>query len=327
MKNKQPLVVGTIAFDRIFFVSPSIRREAETCCNTESPNLNFVVNNSTIMNGGTAGNISYSLGILGKKPVLFSAVGGDFYGNGYGSFLESKGVLLAVDCYDSEESACCYQINDDEGGQMTIWISNAYDHIDETGLNDSVKDVIDSIAIASFSTGNPVGTINQMKELKALNPDIISIFDPGARITSYSPAQFEEGLVASDILALNESEILKAKAMGFSVKKMLSEYVNHVIITLGSNGSEIRSRNGDNYHISAFKPAKIMETTGAGDAYRAGLIAGILEKEGIQEAARIGSVVASYCIEGIGAQSHEITREDVENRKEKVSIKEINDLD
>ncbi|MHA2294585.1 MAG: PfkB family carbohydrate kinase [Candidatus Hodarchaeales archaeon] len=313
MKGKRPLIVGTIAFDVIFSIDPSINKEVDAIYQKSSMNLSFVAKQSTILYGGTAGNIGYTLGILGKKPIVFSVVGKDFITSGYETFLREKGVELAVECFEDQNSASCYQISDENTDQITIWQSNAYDKVDEIGLNEKVKDAAKSINVAIFSAGNPIGTLYHMKELSELNPQATIIFDPGTRVYSHNKEQFQEGLDCSDILIVNEAELQKVFGYGFSERELLAKHVECIIVTLGPHGSLIKTNN-QVIKIEAVKPDRVIETTGAGDAYRGGLIAGLLEGKDLEESARIGSVVASYCIEDKGGQSHEITWNDIKKR-------------
>ncbi|MFW9994569.1 MAG: PfkB family carbohydrate kinase [Candidatus Odinarchaeota archaeon] len=330
MKEKKPIVVGTIAFDRIFSVQPSISKEAErgrikkeiTANETQFMNLGFVASDVKTLKGGTAGNIAYTLGILGKHPVMFSAVGDDFRTSGYEAFLRGNGVEIAVDCFTGQVSACCYQISDEYDNQITIWQSNAYDHVDEIGLNEHVKEAAKDTELAIFSTGNPVGMLRHMDELRVLNPSAKIIFDPGPRVVSYDQEQLRKSLEMCDMLTVNETELQRISAFGFSEKELLENHVEVIIETLGSKGSFIKTHSAK-FRVGAVTPVRVRETTGAGDAFRAGLMVGLLEGKSIVEAARIGSVVASYCIEDTGPQSHRITREDVKKRLQRVEASRI----
>ena len=314
----QPLVVGTIAFDILIPVVNSIREEHQQRF-TESVNLAFVAGPSQIVRGGTAANICYNLALLQQHPLIFSVVGEDFQTHGFQDFLEDLGVDIAVHSIPLEKTARCYQISDNSANQITIWQSNAYDRVDIVDLSEKVKQRIHDIPLAIFSTGNPVGILRHMRELRTVNPASLIIFNPGPRIVSYSPQKFSEGLDYADLLAVNVSELNRLAEMGYDEADLLEE-LRAIIVTKGERGSEIISRE-ESVSIGIAQPSQTVETTGAGDAYKAGLITGLLKGKDLASAAVYGSALASFSVEQQGGQSHRPPIPDVEERAKTVPIK------
>jgi len=134
------------------------------------------------------------------------------------------------------------------------------------------------------------------------------ICDPGQSIPALSEGQMEEMLTGCAVLISNDYElemILKKTALGL---EDVIERVGALITTLGEKGAEIRRR-GEQTRIPAVSVSQVKDPTGAGDAFRAGLIKGMVDGKDLLDAARIGATCAAYAVEQLGTQEHRFSPE------------------
>jgi len=292
MTNPNILVVGGIAIDILFPIHGDIRNEIPLKeGKLRSVNMSFLALKSQYHYGGTSGNIAYGLGLLNKNPIMFSAVGEDFKKD-YESHLEDSGVICKPIVGPSgSEMAKCFQISDSLHQQITIFQANYYgERIDDMSLLETLKeDQLKKIEYAIFTPGNATSTLNNIIEFKRINNKAEIILDPGMNVTNFSKEDLLESISHSNILISNDVEILRIKTFhGFDIKDLLAIGLDYVIETKGEEGSTIYSKSKI-VNIPIIKPKKVIETTGAGDAYRAGLIAGLSEGMEITKAAELGA--------------------------------------
>lgn len=305
--NSISLVVGSIAMDILFPIEGDMKNEIPLKNGKlKSVNMSFLARKSQYYYGGTAANIAYGLGLLGFNPIMFSAVGSDFKYD-YKKHLEKVGVVCKpiIGPKDSE-TAKCFQISDSIYQQITIFQANFYgDRIDDMSLLETISNnALEKIKVAIFSPGNNLSTLNNTREFKRINKDATIIFDPGMNVTTFSKEDLTECASLSDILISNDVEILRIlKVHNLSINDLLDIGLDYVIETKGEKGSTIHSRK-KNINIPIIKPKKIVETTGAGDAYRAGLISGLLNDKNLVESCKLGAKVSSKCVESYGGQNY-----------------------
>ncbi len=310
--REKALVVGSIGFDIIFGIHGDIRDEIPwKDGKVGAVNLMFTAKNKEVYYGGTGGNISYGLGLLKKTPLLFSVAGTDFQDD-YSQHLNELGVRLRVFIPDEESSytAVFYGISDEKYQQIGIWQPNSYgDYIEEIKLTQTLnQDEFDSVKVAIFSPGTGISTRNQMLELsKKTNGESTIIFDPSQVLSIFYDNQLiKECLSLADIVISNETEIAQFNTLfDLTVNDILAHGVEYVIETLGEKGCKIYSDEGE-ILVEALKPRKIVETTGAGDAFRAGLISGLLDDLDIEEAAKLGNKLGATSVQEYGGQGYKI---------------------
>ncbi|MEA3357675.1 MAG: PfkB family carbohydrate kinase, partial [Patescibacteria group bacterium] len=275
LRNKA-LVVGSTSFDIIFSIHGNIKDELQLKDGKlDSINLMFTAQNKEVYYGGTGGNIAYGLGLLKSNPILFSVVGQDFHDN-YKDHCISNGIDLKV-CTPNKDTwtATYYGISDEKYQQIGIWQPNVYgDYIEEVKLSSELsKTDFEQMKIAIFSPGTGISTRNHMLETyKKTRHQATIIFDPSQVLSIfYDKVLLKECLSLTDILISNDTEISQFESLfGFNKKKILDTGVKYIIETKGEKGSIIYSKSGQ-IDIAPVKPKKVVETTGAGDAYRAGL--------------------------------------------------------
>lgn len=309
MEQSEVLVVGTVALDILFPIQGDIRKEIPLKeGKLRSVNMSFLARKSQYYYGGTAGNIAYGLGLLGIRPIMFSAVGADFDGE-FRDHLERYGVVCKpIVGPEKSETAKCFQISDELHQQITVFQANHYgDRMEDMSLLETIsEDELKKVKIAIFSPGTNVSTLNNTQEFRRLNSDAQIIFDPGMNVTSYSKEDLVECASLSNILISNDVEILRIEQVhGYSIKDLLDIGLDYVIETQGGEGSTIHSSTTKT-QIPISKPRRVVETTGAGDAYRAGMIAGLLQGKDIKEACKLGAKVGAKCVEEYGGQGYKL---------------------
>ncbi len=307
------LVVGSVAFDVVFDLVSNIRDQINIVGGkVGKQNLMFTATGKEQFYGGTGANIAYGLGQLEANPILFSAAGRDFLTD-YRRHLESVGVDNRVYVDNDGWTATYYGMTDRIGEQVGVWQPNSYgEHVERLSLVTTIElDELASIRFSIFAAGTPSSTLNHMAELRATSKDACIIFDPGQSLASlYTPTIFKKALNLADIFIANDVEILYAKKhLGLDVTRAVKKG-KKIIETQGEKGSVIYEKTGKS-HIRAFRPKKIVDTTGAGDAYRVGLIYGLATGRTLRDSCVTGALVASRCIECVGAQSYRINKEDI----------------
>lgn len=292
------LVSGSLAYDRIMSFPGSF---ADHILPDKIHILNvcFVLDGLEVKFGGTAGNIAYSLKLLGEEPTILGCAGKDFAA--YEGWLRHCGLSLeGIRKINGEFTAGAYITTDLADNQITGFNPGAMKYRAEypiEGCNPS-----DTLAIVA------PGNLDDMRDYPRLCKahKIPCIVDPGQNITALSGDDLTEMLTGAAYLISNDYELqLIENATKLSLADIRAR-AGVVITTLGENGSIIRQGNKET-HIPPCPVADVQDPTGAGDAFRAGLIKGLTLGRTPGEAAKIGSVAAAYAVEKHGTQEHHYT--------------------
>jgi len=317
MKKNKVLVLGSLAFDYImtfeenFINAVSIDHQKQEYQSTVTAKSRFQYF------GGTAGNIVYNLGLINITNVsLFGAVGKDFETLGYKDhILKFQNIELGVDIHEDLFTAACYIVNDIKSNQMIIFHGGAQDHSKNIDLRQKVKDPENYIyAINSTQSIEAMANFaDQLYELK-----IPMIFDPGQVTPLFTKMILLEIIKKSSILIGNTYEINQVQNKTEQTKTELMKYLNAIIITKGSEGSELiyKDNLGRIYNIiiPIANPNEVKDTTGAGDGYRAGILSGLILNMTLLDSCRLGSIIGSFVVETTGAQTQKFTIQDVKKR-------------
>jgi adenosine kinase len=316
-QKRKVIVLGSIAFDYImgfaenFVNAVSIDHVKEEYQSTVTADSRFQYF------GGTAGNIAYNLGLLNLAEIhLLGSVGKDFESLGYKEHIEKfENIDLGVDVYDDLFTAACYIVNDVKSNQMIIFHGGALDRCKDIDLREKIRDPENYIyAINSTQRVDAMGNFaHQLHDLK-----IPQIFDPG-QVTPLFPKELLIDIIKkTDILIGNKYENEQVKNKTEMSDEELLKFMKAIIITKGPDGSELIYKDEkDNIYridIPISKPEKIMDTTGAGDGYRAGILTGLSLNMTLLDSCRLGSVIGSFVIETSGAQTQSYFLEDIRKR-------------
>jgi adenosine kinase len=262
-------------------------------------NVCFLVGGLNEKFGGTAGNIAFNLAMLDEKPIILSTCGHDF--KRYREWIEENGLSLeGIREIDGVPTAGAYITTDKSDNQITAFNPGAMAHQAKYAFNH--HDTDDVLAIIA------PGNLDDMREFAQAYKDlkIPYIFDPGQNIPAFKGYELEEMIKGSRLLISNDYELeLIQKSTGLTNGELLKK-TEAIITTLGEHGSVVRTNSGET-KIRAAHPDQVVDPTGAGDAFRAGLIKGLVLGRNLAEAAMIGSTCASFAVEKHGTQEHRFT--------------------
>lgn len=271
-------------------------------------NISFTVDGLEEKFGGTAGNIGYTLALLGEKPLILATGGRDF--GPYQAWLEKQGLpMTGVRLIAEELTAGCYITTDQMDNQIAAFNPGAMWHPCRFSFNGNDPDEKLAI-IAAGNLEDMQGFSRTFREL-----GIRYIFDPGQMAIRFNGGQLLEMLTGAHVLISNDYELaIITKATGLTKEELLTR-VGAMITTLGESGSLLATREGESL-IPAAKAWRVVDPTGAGDAFRSGLIKGLAGGSDLVRAAKLGAVSASFAVEHVGTQAHVFTLEEFWRRYE-----------
>ena len=293
------LITGSIAYDYLMRF-PGRFQEHFIAGELHNMSLSFLVDDMTKHWGGVAANIAFTMAKLGMRPRLMGTVGRDF--GDYRRWLESQGV----DCgtviqRDDVFTASFFANTDEDNNQLAFFYGGAMNLARHYRIADVRSQNPD---LAVISPNDPVAMINLCDECRQAS--IPFIYDPGQQVSRLDGEQLRRGIKGAYLLVVNsyEASVIYEKS-GLRLHD-LRELVDILVITAGERGSTLY-RDDEVIEVSAFKPTRIADPTGAGDAYRAGLILGISHKLPLELTARLGALSATYALEVLGTQNHSFT--------------------
>ena len=304
------IVTGTIAYDYIMDF-PGAFGDHILPDKIHKINLSFVVNKLAKRRGGTAGNVSYSLGLLQTPHILFSVAGKDFpeYAKVFKRFrINLNSVLIDKNNYTSTGFA----MTDKTDNQIWGYFYGASNKIKDLNLKDLYlhpKGVVSKNDLLLIGPSGAEGSMSFVKQ--AIKIKIPYIFDPGFILTQVSDKNLRLGVEHAKYLIGNDYEINVIKNRIRDWKKIFAEKT--IITTLGEKGAIIQTSE-KTYKISPAKPKRILDPTGAGDAWRAGFLSGLEREFDLQTCGQMGAVTAVYAVENYGSQEHKYSKTDFQNR-------------
>lgn len=322
------LVSGSLAYDRIMNF-PGYFRDHLLPEKLHQISVSFFIDKMQEHFGGTAGNIAYNLALLGEKPVILASAGNDYAA--YRKWqIKNKINVSFVEQHRDIPTAAAYIMTDKADNQITGFHPGAMQY----HVICNMKHVTKSAKLAIVSPGN----LDDMRALPKLyrKYGVPYIYDPGQVIPALAKRDLIDGMTGAKALIVNDYELaMVQKKTGFRKQQMLAR-VEMLVTTLGEKGSVIEvksptaaagSRYGgrksikssanwriESHRILAVKAKKVVDPTGAGDAYRAGFIYGLLRGWSLQKVGRFAATLAVYTVEKVGTQTHHCTVRDVLRR-------------
>lgn len=272
--------------------------------------LSFLVDKLQKQFGGCAPNIAYTLKLLGVEPVIMTAAGNDFAP--YGKFLRQHKIdTSGIRIFKSEMCSSYFVVTDKDDNQIGSFYVGAsrFNH----QLKISAINKKSPYDFTVISPTDPKAMIRYVQECRSLKCKYL--YDPAFQIANFSAEELKAGITGAEILIGNDYEIaLIEKQLAISHEE-LRVMVPVVITTLGSKGSVVETRRLS-LHIKPAKPKNVSDPTGAGDAYRAGFLAGYLRKLPLDVCGQMGSVAAAYTVEKYGTVTHAFTKKEFIKRYE-----------
>jgi adenosine kinase len=301
-------VTGSMAFDYIMsfpgkFADHILPEQIQIL------SVSFLVDSMRRERGGNAGNIAYNLALLNQPALLMATVGED--APEYIAALRERGVdISGVLQLPREFTASFFVSTDQSNNQIASFYTGAMAKAGQISFADQDYP---SIKIAIISPNDPTAMVKYVQECQELN--IPYIYDPSQQIPRLSPADLMKGIEGAKILIVNDYEFEMLKKQTGLTDESMQKLVETVIITQGEKGSLIRTSDDcpdkgtyREIHIPPSNPTRMAEPTGVGDAFRAGLITGLMQGYPWEVCGRLGSVAAIYVLEQHGTQRHSYTR-------------------
>ena len=236
------------------------------------------------------------------------ATAGEDFGE-YRQWLEAAGIDTSlVKQVAGKFCASFFCSTDRENNQIASFYTGAMADAGQLSFR-TVRDC----GLATISPNDPGAMLQYAEECRTLG--IRYIFDPGQQCARMSGSELRDGVTGATIVIVNdyELELLRQKT-GLGEDDILATS-QALIVTRGEAGSSVITRGGRS-DIPAVRPDRIVDPTGVGDAYRGGLMKGIVMGLPYEAAARIGSVAATYALEHLGGQSHAYTWPEFQKRYE-----------
>lgn len=291
------LITGSLAYDRIAVFQDKFANHIMPD-KIHQLNVCFTVEDMEVYYGGTAGNLAYNLNLLGENPPVLGALGKD--GKTYLDYLKEKAIQTEfMSQSETRLTANAMIMTDLNDNQILSFYVGAMVEARELRI-ESCEQEIDLVIIAP----NDMPTMSMYAE-HCRQKNIRFIADPGQQITVFSANQLQNFAKGAHVLILNDYEWnLFQQMTGWTLEITLKE-VGFLIITLGEKGSQIHSKEGI-IDVPAYPPKVVVDPTGAGDAYRAGLLYGLKQGLSMEKSAHLGAWLASKCIEKKGTQNHQV---------------------
>jgi adenosine kinase len=296
------LVSGSLAYDRIMDF-PGRFSDHIMPDKLHMINVSFTVNGMSENFGGTAGNIAYALSLLGEKPRILATIGYDYHR--YFQWFEQHGLSTEdIRVVPEEATASAYITTDLADNQITGFNPGAMKQ--PSGFDFSKINPEECIAIVA--PGNLQDMADYSRKYQELG--IFSIFDPGQSLPVWQGEDLARCIRQSDMLVSNDYELALVKdKTGLSTEQLL-EGVGTIITTKGEQGCEILSRDGAFQNIPVVPTQKVVDPTGAGDAFRGGLIQGLIRGYPLERAAMMGTVCSHFVIQTYGTQKYSFTQQE-----------------
>ncbi|KIX13373.1 carbohydrate kinase family protein [Dethiosulfatarculus sandiegensis] len=303
------LIYGSLAYDRIMTFEGQFSDHILPN-NIDSLSVSFNVNSMREMLGGTAGNIAYGLTQLGEKPAVLGSLGRD--GSRYLEWMQNHGIKTEfVRLVDDQFTAGCFITNDCCNNMINSFNPGAMYfpcNVDEGHLKPS-----DSLAIVAPGGKEDMSRLPELYRKVGLP----FIFDPGQSLNIWQGEELKQAMDGAMTLISNEYELeIIQKLTGLDLKTIL-ENVESVITTMGEKGSLVRRKDSETF-IPAAPPDEVNDPTGAGDAYRSGLLKGLSNGLSLEEAALWGSAISSFAVACHGTQEYCLEEGQFEERLAKV---------
>lgn len=277
-------------------------------------NVSFFIDRLEENLGGNAGNIAYTLCLLGETTALIvGSAGKDF--DRYAAVLQERGLSLeGISRFEDQLTASAYIMTDRTNNQITAFhaaammIPSTYDF--------PALDPAGDIALVGPSNVHDMNAHAALYREKGIR----YIYDPSQQLPVLKSGEILAAIQGACLLVGNDYEIqLIMNVTGRSKEELTAMTQQGVVTTLGEKGSLVTDKeSGEEKAVPAVPASKVLDPTGAGDAYRAGLIKGLVLGQSLYAAACLGSTCAAYCVECSGTQCHDFTLDEFFIRHSKV---------
>ena len=292
------LICGSMAYDHIMVFQDQFKNHILPD-KVHILNVSFLVPEMRREFGGCAGNIAYNLNLLDTSLALpMATVGKDF--ESYAYWMDShninrKYIKVIEDAYTAQ----AFITTDLDDNQITAFHPGAMNHSQENNISD-----VSSCSLGIVSPDGRDGMLKHAQQFTEKN--IPFIFDPGQGLPMFNGEELIQFIEQANWVTVNDYEWQMMKEKTGLSKKEITEKVEALIVTRGGEGSHIYTKEGL-IEVPIVEPESISDPTGCGDAYRAGLLYGLVNNMDIEIAGKIASLMGSIKISCHGTQNHTFT--------------------
>lgn len=298
----QVIVTGSLAFDQIM-VFPGSFKDHILPDKLHVINISFLVKEMRKMRGGCAGNIAYTLALLGSDSRIVASAGKDF--DAYRQWLGDHGVDVgAITIYEDEMTASCHITTDQDDNQITGFFVGAMSRANELSLKELAGD---RAALAIIAPDDPGAMIRHCAEAREMG--LPFLFDPSFQVTAMDGDDLAKASQGAAMLVVNDYEHAVFEKKTGKQGDDIFDLADMVVVTLGGEGSKILRKGEPEIRIPAAPISGLVDPTGAGDSFRSGLVAGLTRGWDLEVCGRLGSVASAFVVEQNGTQSHHYDRE------------------
>jgi adenosine kinase len=291
------LICGSVAYDNIMVFEDSFKNHILPD-KIHMLNVAFLVPKLRREFGGCAANIAYNLKLLGEEPLPMATVGQDF--EPYRKRLKALGIRQThIRVLDDVFTAQAFITTDLSSNQIIAFHPGAMNRSEKNKVGDAK-----GVTIGMVSPDGRAGMIKHAQQFARAK--IPFIFDPGQGLPMFDGNDLRNFVEQATWVTVNDYEWELLKDRTGWTEKDVTDRVDALIVTLGGKGSVIHTKQ-KTHKIPSVKPKSVQDPTGCGDAYRAGLLYGLLNDLDWETTGRIASLMGSIKIEHQGPQNHEFS--------------------
>lgn len=305
--NKTTLICGSLAFDKIMQYHG---RFGETLLADQlhRVNVSFLVPTLRTEYGGCSANIAYNLKMLGGDPLIMATIGqdgGEYLERFAALGIETRAIRKIANAYTAQ----CFVTADLDNNQINAFHPGAMQFSHENNVADYGQ-----LAVAIIAPDGRDGMLKHASDCATQN--LPFMFDPGQQLPMFSGAELLDFIGKASYVAANdyECEMLMDRT-GLTLAEIAAR-LDALIVTRGEKGSEIYA-GGECFDIPCVKASEVVDPTGCGDAYRAGLLYGIANGFDWPTTGRLASLMGAIKIAHQGGQNHVFTPTEIADRFEK----------
>jgi adenosine kinase len=298
------LICGSIAYDTIMVFNDHFKNHILPE-KIHILNVAFLVPDMRREFGGCAGNIAYNLQMIGGSPLIMATVGDDY--QPYDYRLQKLNLAQThIRPVSDTFTAQAFITTDLDDNQITAFHPGAMNFSHHNHVTDA-KDV----SLGILAPDGRDGMLQHAREFHEAG--IPFLFDPGQGLPMYNGEELLDFIDKADYIAVNDYEGQLLQERTGKTLEALAKLVKGLVVTRGSEGSIIYA-NGQQIEIPCVKPEEMLDPTGCGDAYRAGLLYGIANNMDWQTTGALGSLMGALKIARRGGQNHSFSRDEIGQR-------------
>lgn len=302
--TKTSLICGSLAFDKIMQYNGRFG-EMLLADQLHKVNVSFLVPTLRTEYGGCSANIAYNLKMLGGDPLIMATIGQDG-----GEYLDRFGKLgietRAIRTIGHAYTAQCFVTADLDNNQINAFHPGAMQFSHENNVGD-----FGPLRVAIIAPDGRDGMIKHARDCVRLN--LPFMFDPGQQLPMFGGQELIEFINGASYVAANDYEFEMLMDRTGLTLPQIAERLDALIVTRGEKGSEIYA-GGQRHEIPCVKASAVVDPTGCGDAFRAGLLYGITNDMDWPTTGRLASLLGAIKIAHQGGQNHAFTPQEIADR-------------